>query len=65
MLILTRRVGETLKIGDDVDITVLGVKRQSDSHWDHRSQARGCAPGGDFREDQATARIINDEGTRE
>lgn len=26
MLILTRRVGETLKIGDDVDVTVLGVK---------------------------------------
>jgi carbon storage regulator len=26
MLILTRRVGETLIIGDDVSITVLGVK---------------------------------------
>jgi carbon storage regulator len=26
MLILTRRVGETLKIGEDVDVTVLGVK---------------------------------------
>ncbi len=26
MLILTRRVGETVVIGDDVDITVLGVK---------------------------------------
>lgn len=26
MLILTRRVGETLIIGDDVQITVLGVK---------------------------------------
>ena len=26
MLILTRRVGETLKIGDDVDVVVLGVK---------------------------------------
>ena len=26
MLILTRRVGETLKIGADVDVTVLGVK---------------------------------------
>jgi len=26
MLILTRRVGETLVIGDDVDVTVLGVK---------------------------------------
>ena len=26
MLILTRRVGETLIIGDDVNVTVLGVK---------------------------------------
>ena len=26
MLILTRRIGETLMIGDDVKITVLGVK---------------------------------------
>lgn len=26
MLILTRRVGEMLKIGDDIDIVVLGVK---------------------------------------
>ena len=26
MLILTRRVGETINIGDDVTVTVLGVK---------------------------------------
>lgn len=26
MLILTRRVGETLRIGDTVSVTVLGVK---------------------------------------
>ena len=26
MLILTRRVGETLMIGDDVTVTVLGIK---------------------------------------
>ena len=26
MLILTRRIGETLKIGDDIQVTILGVK---------------------------------------
>ena len=26
MLILTRRCGETIKINDDIDITILGVK---------------------------------------
>lgn len=26
MLILTRRIGETLNIGDDVRVTVLGIK---------------------------------------
>lgn len=26
MLILTRRTGETLRIGDDVTLTILGVK---------------------------------------
>lgn len=26
MLILTRRIGESLKIGDNVDVTVLSVK---------------------------------------
>ncbi|HBN9788580.1 Translational regulator CsrA [Pseudomonas aeruginosa] len=26
MLILTRRVGETLMVGDDVTVTLLGVK---------------------------------------
>lgn len=28
MLILTRRVGETLMIGDEVTVTVLGVKER-------------------------------------
>ncbi len=26
MLILTRRIGETLMIGDDVQVTLLGIK---------------------------------------
>lgn len=26
MLILTRRIGETITIGDDVKVTVLGIK---------------------------------------
>lgn len=26
MLILTRKVGETIKIGDNIEVTVLGVK---------------------------------------
>ncbi|MHB8921610.1 MAG: carbon storage regulator CsrA [Halothiobacillus sp.] len=26
MLILTRRIGEVLRVGDDVSITVLGIK---------------------------------------
>ena len=28
MLILTRRVGETIMVGDEVTVTVLGVKGQ-------------------------------------
>ena len=39
MLILTRRVGESLMIGDDVTITVLGVKGESGS--DRRQGAKG------------------------
>jgi carbon storage regulator len=26
MLLLTRRIGETLKIGDNIDITILAIK---------------------------------------
>ena len=36
MLILTRRVGETLMIGDEVTVTVLGVKGNPCSYWRKR-----------------------------
>ncbi len=36
MLILTRRVGETLMIGDEVTVTVLGVKGNRSSYWRKR-----------------------------
>lgn len=26
MLILTRRIGESLRVGDDVEVTILGIK---------------------------------------
>ncbi len=32
MLILTRRVGETLMIGDEITVTVLGVEGEPGSH---------------------------------
>ena len=35
MLILTRRVGETLMIGDEVTVTVLGVKATG-AYWCER-----------------------------
>ena len=41
MLILTRRVGETLMVGDDVTVTVLGVKG---TNWRQRAKRSGCAP---------------------
>lgn len=41
MLILTRRVGETLMIGDEVTVTVLGVKATS-AHWRKRPERSFC-----------------------
>ena len=34
MLILTRRVGETVMVGQDVTFTVLGVKGGAGQSWD-------------------------------
>lgn len=48
MLILTRRVGETIKIGENIAVTVLGVKG---------SQVRiGCEAPKDVRVDREEIR---------
>ena len=51
MLILTRRVGETLMIGDDIAVTVLAV---TGNQVKIGIDATGCpgTPGGDLPEDQ-------------
>lgn len=41
MLILTRRVGETLMIGDEVTVTVLGVKGNQ-AYWRERPERSFC-----------------------
>lgn len=42
MLILTRRVGETLMIGDEVTVTVLGVKGNPGAYWRERPERSFC-----------------------
>ena len=44
MLGLTRRVGETHMVRDEIMITVLG-KKHSDSIWSERSEINKCAQG--------------------
>ena len=44
MLILTRRVGESLMIGDEVTVTVLGVKGQPGAYRYKCPQGRSRAP---------------------
>ena len=41
MLILTRRVGETLMIGDEVTVTVLGVPG---TYWRKCPEGSFCSP---------------------
>ncbi len=41
MLILTRRAGETLRIGDDIEVTVMAVQRQPGAHR-HQGAAGRC-----------------------
>jgi carbon storage regulator CsrA len=55
MLILTRRVGESLKIGQDIALTVLGV-RGNQVRLGVNAQKCGRAPGGDLRGDSGRAR---------
>ena len=69
MLILTRRVGETVVIGDEVQVTVLGVKgnqvrlgvtaprdvsvHRSEIYERIKKEQAGEAPGGGSGDDQA------------
>jgi hypothetical protein len=43
MLILTRRMGETLMIGNDVTVTVVAVNGQPSENWDRCAQGSGGA----------------------
>jgi carbon storage regulator len=61
MLILTRRVRETLMIGDDVAVTILGVsgtrvrvgidapKAMPVHRWENYQRIRSQRPAGGFR----------------
>ena len=51
MLILTRRVGESLMIGDNVAVTVLGVKGKPGADWNRCPQGGGGSPPGNLRSD--------------
>jgi carbon storage regulator len=48
MLILTRRVGETLMVGDEVTVTVLGVKGNQVRIGVNAPQRSGGAPRGNL-----------------
>ena len=60
MLILTRRVGETLMIGDEVTVTVLGVNAPRDVSV-HREEIydRIKAEGGEAEEEEREEQIGN------
>jgi hypothetical protein len=48
MLILTRKLGETLMIGDDIEVTVLAVARQPGADWNSGTEGDPCASGRDL-----------------
>jgi carbon storage regulator len=78
MLILTRRVGETVMIGDDITVTVLGVKgnqvrvgvnapRNVAVHREEiferiKREESGDAPEGESGEDAAPAAMLGTFG---
>ena len=53
MLILTRRVGETVMIGNEVTVTVLGRQGQSSAHRRQCPEGRRGPPRRDLRAHQA------------
>ena len=53
MLILTRKIRETLNIGNDVTVTIEGVKAGPGPHRHQCAEGRGRAPQRDLRADAA------------
>jgi len=55
MLILTRKVGQTIMIGGDVSVTVLGVNGNQVRVGGERTEGRRCPSGRSLRTDKTRA----------
>ena len=51
MLILTRKSGEIIRIGDEISVSVIEIRGQSGAAWYNRSTRRGGASPGGLRVD--------------